>query len=599
MQRVVQTPYVLQPGERLVTLGSVNTSRTSPGCRSAHREAGHDRPGRSTAWPPSRRSWTSPPSTWSGVVVLPRRRPSRRRAAGPSPSATPSCSASASPVPHPGPHLPGRRRRRPGAERVLAARFALAGAPWSSPCWSRRWSSPDAAARRHPGPRARGGLASGWRRAPHSAAWSASPAACCWTWCRRRTARWAAGPSCWPWRGGSPAGPSTREPSAFWPILVVARLVPAALLGYAAMGCARRPAGGRAAVVLPAVRTLYDVILAPFLVPLSAPGRRAASRRTAASAGEGTLVAAGVGPGGHCLAQPAPTGRARSRSAAREEPRRERSLPLRLIVMQVLVVSLLLTLLGRLWFLQVFSAPSTSRRPTATGSARSSPRPSAARSWTTRVASWSATAPRWWSRSTARPGPAQEGEREAVVARLAKQLKMPGRAPTSHPLRHQGRRREVAGVLERDAVQPIPVAKDVSQRWRCRSWRAEDYPGVAADLEAQREYPEPYGANAAHELGYVGPGDAGWTPPRPRTRSPRRPGGPDRAGGSYDAFLRGERRQAAVRGPGGTSPAPSDGADGRRQPRHEHRRPGPGGARAQLLAAIQRARARPTRRTSR
>jgi penicillin-binding protein 2 len=33
----------------------------------------------------------------------------------------------------------------------------------------------------------------------------------------------------------------------------------------------------------------------------------------------------------------------------------------------------------------------------------------------------------------------------------------------------------------------------------------EDYPGVTAELEAVRDYPMPYGANAAHELGYLGP----------------------------------------------------------------------------------------------
>ena len=35
--------------------------------------------------------------------------------------------------------------------------------------------------------------------------------------------------------------------------------------------------------------------------------------------------------------------------------------------------------------------------------------------------------------------------------------------------------------------------------------RREDFPGVTAELTAVREYPEPLGANAAHELGYLGP----------------------------------------------------------------------------------------------
>ncbi len=35
--------------------------------------------------------------------------------------------------------------------------------------------------------------------------------------------------------------------------------------------------------------------------------------------------------------------------------------------------------------------------------------------------------------------------------------------------------------------------------------RREDFPGVTAELTAVREYPQPLGANAAHELGYLGP----------------------------------------------------------------------------------------------
>ena len=54
--------------------------------------------------------------------------------------------------------------------------------------------------------------------------------------------------------------------------------------------------------------------------------------------------------------------------------------------------------------------------------------------------------------------------------------------------------------------QPIPVAKDVSEQLALSILeRAEDYPGVTAELETEREYPAPYGANAAHELGYIGP----------------------------------------------------------------------------------------------
>jgi len=54
--------------------------------------------------------------------------------------------------------------------------------------------------------------------------------------------------------------------------------------------------------------------------------------------------------------------------------------------------------------------------------------------------------------------------------------------------------------------QPIPVAKDVATDVALSILeRRELYPGVSAELEAVREYPAPEGANTAHVLGYLGP----------------------------------------------------------------------------------------------
>jgi penicillin-binding protein 2 len=54
--------------------------------------------------------------------------------------------------------------------------------------------------------------------------------------------------------------------------------------------------------------------------------------------------------------------------------------------------------------------------------------------------------------------------------------------------------------------QPIPVAKDVSTDLALKIMeRRAQYPGIKAELEAVREYPTPYGVNAAHLLGYLGP----------------------------------------------------------------------------------------------
>ncbi len=54
--------------------------------------------------------------------------------------------------------------------------------------------------------------------------------------------------------------------------------------------------------------------------------------------------------------------------------------------------------------------------------------------------------------------------------------------------------------------QPVPVATDVEQKVALRILeQGEDYPGVVATKQSVRAYPEPYGINAAHLLGYLSP----------------------------------------------------------------------------------------------
>jgi len=54
--------------------------------------------------------------------------------------------------------------------------------------------------------------------------------------------------------------------------------------------------------------------------------------------------------------------------------------------------------------------------------------------------------------------------------------------------------------------QPVPVARDVPQQVALRVLeQPEDYPGVLAEQLNVRAYPEPYGVNLAHVLGYLSP----------------------------------------------------------------------------------------------
>ncbi len=186
---------------------------------------------------------------------------------------------------------------------------------------------------------------------------------------------------------------------------------------------------------------------------------------------------------------------------------------LRLIVLQVLVVSLLLTLVGRLWFLQIVSgdeyrtaATKNFTREVVTEAVRGQILDDMGRQLVRNKTTLVITV----NRSVL--DQVKKAERVAVVARLARVLKTTPEALTDK-ITLCGTKDDSGKVISKPyvcwsgtPVQPIPVAKDVTQSLALSILeRAEDYPGVAAELESEREYPQPYGANAAHELGYVGP----------------------------------------------------------------------------------------------
>jgi penicillin-binding protein 2 len=182
-------------------------------------------------------------------------------------------------------------------------------------------------------------------------------------------------------------------------------------------------------------------------------------------------------------------------------------------VLQVVVVSLLLTLLGRLWYLQIESgaeyraaATSNFTREIVTEAVRGQILDDMGRQLVRNKTTLVITV----NRSAL--DQIKKAQRTVVVARLARQLKMTPEALTDK-ITPCGTKDSDGNVISKPYVcwsglpfQPIPVAKDVSQELALSILeRAEDYPGVAAELESVREYPLPFGANAAHELGYVGP----------------------------------------------------------------------------------------------
>jgi penicillin-binding protein 2 len=181
---------------------------------------------------------------------------------------------------------------------------------------------------------------------------------------------------------------------------------------------------------------------------------------------------------------------------------------LRLVVLRVLVVSLLLTLLGRLWYLQVLAGPDYAK--------------AAAQN---QVRDIVATAPRgeilddrgraWADNKTALVVSVdpyklqrQSDGGEAVLHRLSHVLHMnysvlhdriqlcaPGAPP---------------GCWNGSPYAPIPITqlKDDLQSTRLALQileRKEDFPGVTAELAAVRHYAKPEGAYATHVLGNLAP----------------------------------------------------------------------------------------------
>lgn len=180
---------------------------------------------------------------------------------------------------------------------------------------------------------------------------------------------------------------------------------------------------------------------------------------------------------------------------------------LRLLVLQVLALSLMLTLFGRLAFLQVVSGDEYTRAaadnrtreivtPAVRGLILDAEGRTLVRNRTTVVVSVDRNALA-----------EQKDDGGAVIARLSKTLglKVTGLRGALTLCGTKGAAKPPV-CWNGSPYQPIPVAKDVSTAVALSIMeRRELYPGVSAELEAVREYPAPEGANTAHVLGYLGP----------------------------------------------------------------------------------------------
>ena len=180
----------------------------------------------------------------------------------------------------------------------------------------------------------------------------------------------------------------------------------------------------------------------------------------------------------------------------------------RLVVIQVLVLSLLMALFGRLWWLQVASSEQLQQaavlnrdREVLVPALRGTIVDAKGRTLAGNRVSLVITV----DRAVLTKLPAAQSK--AVLSRLARVL--------GRPYAELAARIRLCGEpgASRPPVcwngspyQPIPVAEDVDEQVAIGIMeRREDFPGIVADTQALRAYPSQFGTNAAHLLGYLSP----------------------------------------------------------------------------------------------
>lgn len=179
----------------------------------------------------------------------------------------------------------------------------------------------------------------------------------------------------------------------------------------------------------------------------------------------------------------------------------------RLFVLQVLMFSLFLTLLTRLWYLQVpagddfrAQASDQSLREVVTQPTRGLIVDDMGRTLVANRSSWVVSVDRTLL------GKMGADTRAALFERLAKVLDVKASTLEDRSLLCGDPGAQAKTCWNGSPYQPVPVATDVSQRRAVRILeRAENFPGVVTDTTSLRSYPSPYGINAAHTLGYLSP----------------------------------------------------------------------------------------------
>ncbi|HEY1134981.1 MAG TPA: penicillin-binding protein 2 [Nocardioides sp.] len=195
-----------------------------------------------------------------------------------------------------------------------------------------------------------------------------------------------------------------------------------------------------------------------------------------------------------------------ARRATPESPGAQRS-RLRLIVVQALVLALFGTLLARLWYVQVLDgeayqakAASQSVRDIVVQPQRGLIVDAQGRPLVANRTAWAVAV----DRSVL--GRMDDDAAEVLLDRVAGAVGLE-RAALDAALLDCGDAGSVEGSCWNGSpYQPVPVAVDVDREVALAiREQPEDYPAVVVDEQTVRDYPSPYGVNAAHLLGYLSP----------------------------------------------------------------------------------------------
>jgi penicillin-binding protein 2 len=178
---------------------------------------------------------------------------------------------------------------------------------------------------------------------------------------------------------------------------------------------------------------------------------------------------------------------------------------MRLVVVRVLLLSLVVTLLSRLWFLQVASgeeyrdaAAAQSKRELILQPARGLIVDSMGRALVANRSSWVISVDRTIFEKLS------DSDQERVLRRTSKAIDRPLAELRDRTLLCSEDGANTERCWNGMAHQPIPLASDIPQKVAVEILeRSEDYPSILAQKENIRAYPSPFGVNGAQLLGYL------------------------------------------------------------------------------------------------